>query len=337
MSQHDMDIANASGSAVRADLNLALGALVTNSSGAAAPATTFAYMWWADTTSGWLKQRDAANAAWILRMPLGTNGVTDIASAATLDLTSNTATSANLRVTGTTTTTAITLADGQVRLLRAAGAWPIAHSANLICPGAANYTCAANDVVMAMGWPGNVVRLSIFKADGTSVVSSGGGVGTVVQTVRAELTTTGTGTTDMFWDDTIPQITEGDEILTCSVTPQFSTSKLLVQAELFGGEDSNTSASALMCALFRDSTANAIVATGTAYQANDQFGTSIEGGPMRLSVWVDAGSTAATTFRLRGGLAGPGAGSAFRWNGANGGRRLGGALVTSITVQEIRQ
>ena len=65
MSQHDMDIANASGAAVRADLNLALVALVGLNSGATAPATMFAYMLWADTTSGWLKQRNAANSAWI--------------------------------------------------------------------------------------------------------------------------------------------------------------------------------------------------------------------------------------------------------------------------------
>lgn len=72
MSQHDMDIANASGSAVRADLNLALGALVSNSSGATEPTTTFAYMWWADTTAGILKQRNAANSAWINVLTLST-------------------------------------------------------------------------------------------------------------------------------------------------------------------------------------------------------------------------------------------------------------------------
>ena len=65
MSQHDMDLANAAGAAFRADANLALNALVSNSSGATAPATTFAYQFWADTTSGFLKQRNSANSAWI--------------------------------------------------------------------------------------------------------------------------------------------------------------------------------------------------------------------------------------------------------------------------------
>lgn len=67
MSQHDYDLANAGGSAFRSDLNAALGAIVSVNSGASAPATTFAYMLWADTTNGVLKQRNAANSAWIVR------------------------------------------------------------------------------------------------------------------------------------------------------------------------------------------------------------------------------------------------------------------------------
>lgn len=72
MSQHDMDIANAGGSAIRADLNLALVALASASSGATAPATTFAYQFWADTANDILKQRNAANSAWISLLTLST-------------------------------------------------------------------------------------------------------------------------------------------------------------------------------------------------------------------------------------------------------------------------
>lgn len=65
MAQHDYVIANASGAAVRADLNNALSAIVSNNSGASAPATTYAYMPWADTTTGLLKLRNAANTDWV--------------------------------------------------------------------------------------------------------------------------------------------------------------------------------------------------------------------------------------------------------------------------------
>lgn len=66
MSQHDMNLANAQGAAFRSDANNALAALVSNSSGATEPATPFAHQFWADTTSGLLKQRNAANTGWVV-------------------------------------------------------------------------------------------------------------------------------------------------------------------------------------------------------------------------------------------------------------------------------
>lgn len=66
-SQHDMNAANGSGATVRADYNNALVALATVSSGATEPSTTFAYQPWADTTNSLLKQRNAANTAWLVR------------------------------------------------------------------------------------------------------------------------------------------------------------------------------------------------------------------------------------------------------------------------------
>jgi hypothetical protein len=70
MSQHDYILDNATGSAFRADLNNALTAIVTNNSGATAPSPTYAFQYWADTTSGFLKQRDGSNATWISIAPL---------------------------------------------------------------------------------------------------------------------------------------------------------------------------------------------------------------------------------------------------------------------------
>lgn len=65
MAQHDYVIANGTGAAVRSDLNNALAAIVSQNSGTTAPATTYAYQWWADTTAGLLKLRNAANNGWI--------------------------------------------------------------------------------------------------------------------------------------------------------------------------------------------------------------------------------------------------------------------------------
>jgi hypothetical protein len=75
MAQHDYNIANQSGQAFRADLNNALAAIVSGNSGASAPSTTFAYQYWVDTSSSpaLVKQRNAANNAWVTLGPAGEN------------------------------------------------------------------------------------------------------------------------------------------------------------------------------------------------------------------------------------------------------------------------
>ena len=65
MSQHDYVIDNQSGALFRTDLNGALAAIASVNSGASTPATPYAYMQWADTTSGWLKQRNSSNTNWV--------------------------------------------------------------------------------------------------------------------------------------------------------------------------------------------------------------------------------------------------------------------------------
>ena len=65
MSQNDYTIANQTTPLFRADLNDALQALASNSSGATAPATTYANMTWYDTDTNILKIRSEANDDWI--------------------------------------------------------------------------------------------------------------------------------------------------------------------------------------------------------------------------------------------------------------------------------
>jgi len=73
MATHDYVIANQSGSAFRSDLNNALSAIVSQNSNATEPATTFSYQYWVDTsvTPALLKQRNAANDAWITLAEIG--------------------------------------------------------------------------------------------------------------------------------------------------------------------------------------------------------------------------------------------------------------------------
>lgn len=65
MSQNDLVIANQTFPATRADINDALQALGSLSSGSSEPSTTYANMLWYDTSNSALKMRAEANDAWI--------------------------------------------------------------------------------------------------------------------------------------------------------------------------------------------------------------------------------------------------------------------------------
>ena len=76
MAEHDYSIANDTGANVRTDINNVLSAIVSNNSNGTEPTTKFAFMWWADTGNDLLKQRNAANNAWINILTLSTGAVT---------------------------------------------------------------------------------------------------------------------------------------------------------------------------------------------------------------------------------------------------------------------
>ena len=104
MATHDYNIANSSGANVRSDLNLALAAIVSNNSSSTQPASTFAHMWWVDTNANLLKQRNAADDAWIT---IGTLGTANLGL-----LTSSSASSTYMPLAGGTFTGAVTLGTG---------------------------------------------------------------------------------------------------------------------------------------------------------------------------------------------------------------------------------
>lgn len=75
MTQHAGTIANQAGASFRGDLNNLSAAILSAMAGTSAPSTTYANMWWADTTNNLLKQRNNANSAWITRGALADWGI----------------------------------------------------------------------------------------------------------------------------------------------------------------------------------------------------------------------------------------------------------------------
>ena|SRR3990167_1374194 len=149
--------------------------------------------------------------------------------------------------------------------------------------------------------------------------------GTVVQVVKVNSSAAATGTTDIPKDDTIPQNSEGDEFLTLAITPLSTTNVLVIEAQVLLSSD--TGSRWLAAALFQDTTANALAAdiqwcaTGTETQK------------LIVRHTMDAGTTSATTFKIRGGSSGTGT---VTFNGNSGARVFGGVTLSSIVIYEYK-
>lgn len=127
----------------------------------------------------------------------------------------------------------------------------------------------------------------------------------------------------MPFDLTIPQITEGGAVISASITPKFSTSKLLIEY-LAAGNLTTANSNYFCYALFQDSTANAIAAVGVRIQL-----------PNIIRYIMTSGTTSSTTFQIRSGPGQSIAGS-FAYTNANttGTRLLGGSSTTYLMITE---
>lgn len=129
------------------------------------------------------------------------------------------------------------------------------------------------------------------------------------------------------YDDTIPQQTEGTEILTVTITPQ-SASNILVIKYYWNGEAKEQSA----FALFQDGTANALTASPIGSGGGGSFGY------LALEHIMVAGTVAATTFKIRAGTS-SGSGSPIFFNGhgvPSASRLYGGVAQNRLEVWEIK-
>lgn len=126
-------------------------------------------------------------------------------------------------------------------------------------------------------------------------------------------------------DDTIPQNTEGGEFMTLAITPTDVNNLIIVEVNAMFGCNLD-----LICtmALFRDSTANALAATGISIEASGQQGM------LTIRHSEIAGTLSAVTWRMR---AGPSAGGIVTFNGRSGARIYGGVANSSIHIYEIQQ
>lgn len=147
--------------------------------------------------------------------------------------------------------------------------------------------------------------------------------GSVVQKIGNIVSTVGQDATTIPADDTIPQKTEGFQVLSQAITPTSATNIILVEVVVFC---SATTAQPITVALFQDTTTNALAAVET-YQAQANGMVTI---PLHFK--MTSGTTSSTTFKVRIGSNG----GVVNVNGANAVRRYGGVGTSSIFVTELK-
>lgn len=179
----------------------------------------------------------------------------------------------------------------------------------------------------------SVITQLAFGAAGTVLTSAGASSAPVfsVPPTLAPLQTTYATSVDLSTqlpaDDTVPQSTEGDQILSQAITPTSSSKRVRVVAAVNVARGATGTPTLACVALFRDSTciaATVVALTGTTTPA------------VAVIDYIDSpASASAVTYSVR---VGPGSSSqSVRCNTAGGGtgRIFGGSAVCTLTVQQV--
>lgn len=153
-------------------------------------------------------------------------------------------------------------------------------------------------------------------------------VGSVVQVASTQSSSLVSATSAIPADGTIPQVGEGTQIFSVSITPKSASNRLRIMANVLAMLDNSTQIP-IAIALFRDGAANAIASSFN----YSQYQTL--GGCIVLLCEVAASSTSATTFTLR-----IGATSSYIWYmnasaSSGGGQTRGGTETSSLSIWEI--
>jgi hypothetical protein len=184
---------------------------------------------------------------------------------------------------------------------------------------------AASASITAIGITSLSSLTSISASVGEFTLVKIGGNSPSIFLGRATSVTYVTASTDLPVDDSIPQITEGTQVLSVAVTPTNAASVLRITATLHVG----ASAAGLVGAgLFIDATAGALSADGTRVEGSTDVQDLI------IEHAVSASNTTLRSYTVRIGpdVGGP---ADSHLNGSGGGRYFGGVLTSMIEVVEI--
>lgn len=197
-------------------------------------------------------------------------------------------------------------------------------SSSVTCPDAATGRGLGNTTATSHS-SGATVKQNVVSEYFTELQNGHAmAAGTPIRVYSENLTSMSTGTTVIPYDNTVPQNTEGDQVIDIALTPTSATNHLLIEATI---HCSSSVANTLIAALFQDSTAGALSAIAH-YQATPTASVTL-----KLTHDMVAGTTSSTTFKVRVGGASAGTTTI---NGSSGGAIFGGVMGTNIKVTEYK-
>lgn len=159
----------------------------------------------------------------------------------------------------------------------------------------------------------------------TAVQVMGPGIprtGDIVQSARDEDSVYATSTTSVPFDNTIPQRTEGNELMSVSVTPSSAVNLLDFSAQAVLGHSNNA---VMIMSLFSSSDSDAIATVVNQYLTDEVRTPSI-------SARQVSGTTSSTTFSVRAGSQNT---ESIYFNGDNAAAVFGGACSSFLEVKEV--
>lgn len=149
--------------------------------------------------------------------------------------------------------------------------------------------------------------------------------GAVLQRIRYTDGAVATGTTQMPFDDTIPQSSEGDQYMAQAITPQAAANLLCIDSVSTYASSNTTTA--MNIALFQDSVANALAAMQV---GRNGAASNVCAG--QVDHQMVANTVSATTFKIR---AGTNVAGTTTFNGSASTRTFGGVMASYLQVEEI--
>lgn len=180
---------------------------------------------------------------------------------------------------------------------------------------------SGNPLSVPHGGTGATTLTGFVIGNGASAFTATAGK-LIIQQIRSSTNATDSTNVIIPEDSTIPQNTEGKELLTVTITPSNSSNILHIYGLICWSNASNVNT----WALFQDS-ANDALAAGGEFVASGVVSTT----PYHF--YMAAGTTSATTFKLR---YGPATASTAVINQDAAGNTLGGVPFTFLIAEEIQ-